>query len=185
MCGMLIQLPNEVWMDILDWLRGYRFILAFSQIGDRQFNEIVQHWLHKWTKNVCIDLDIKSLFFPYYKPETPMRSRACLFNLTERMWGHGHWSPLGFPFAEGPMPENMDFRQINIEFLDAKVLTFLRQMQSKFTNIHLHISYKEESESRTESAIGHLMPLLHGIQSVQINYDGRSEERRVGKECRN
>jgi hypothetical protein len=111
------QLPNEVWMDIMDWLRGYRFLLTFSQIGDRQFNEIVQHWLHKWTKNVCIDLDIKSLFFPYYKPETPMRSQACLFNLTERMWGHGHWSPLGFPFAEGPMPENMDFRQINIEWV--------------------------------------------------------------------
>jgi len=51
-------LPVEVWMDILDWFIPHRkkVALKFSQIGigDRQFSGVVQHWLHKCTKNIQI-----------------------------------------------------------------------------------------------------------------------------------
>jgi hypothetical protein len=45
-------------MEILDWLRCHRVELAwkFSQLGDRQFSDICQHWLHDYKRN-AIELD--------------------------------------------------------------------------------------------------------------------------------
>ena len=64
---MLIQLPPEVWLDILQWLIQHRSCVAekFSQLADRQFSNLCQFWLHEYMKNVHMN----AIFCLKYGPD--------------------------------------------------------------------------------------------------------------------
>ena len=121
---MLIQLPDRVWMDILDWLRAHRRKLAikFNKFGDRTFADICQHWLHEHVQNVQLGI--------------------LHIDLIGRLnvWRNGYgWRPV--PIADVPMPENITaFQEIRIQYLDPRVFNFLRQILAKNHNINHSIN---------------------------------------------
>jgi hypothetical protein len=101
------QLPAEVWMDVLDWLRGHRreFAAKCDQLGDRRFSQICQCWLHEHTKNVQLGcLRIESL--KQFNKDARVEEVAVLNTLAADQ--DGSCSPIRVPFAEFPMPENIN-----------------------------------------------------------------------------
>ena len=130
---MLIKIPLDIWRDIFDWLsKGDRRQLApkFNKIGDAEFSDICQKWLHEWTKNVRLG---NILILP---PSTnELLKSAYLLVKTAYMYcpdrvDNNTGNDLTLPFAEVPMPDNIvDFNAIECRYLDANVLQLLHHIQ--------------------------------------------------------
>lgn len=156
---MLIKLPNEVWMDILDWLRQNRREMArkFSALGDRRFSVICQHWLHKYILNVRLGT-------MWIDDET--RANVAIMRMLN--WPNSGGGPPTtlVQFADVPVPENVStFRGIHICYLDFTVLAFLQAMSPLLSRSQVHLSIvcsAGESLNSTLTTLGHLLPLLGG-----------------------
>ena len=110
---MQIQLSIDVWMDVLDWLRGYRRELAekCNQLGDRMFvNDICGLWLHKRCTNVKLG--------PLIIEAKDVSAKDGL-STSKKRGQLGVWKSSTYvqvPFAEVPMPENITaFSSVRIE----------------------------------------------------------------------
>jgi hypothetical protein len=96
-------------MDVLDWLRALRRQLAAksNKLGDRTFNEFLQHWLHKYTRNVQLGyLEINS--FAVFDCCGRLEKRAELYSLKmHSVCGKKVETRVRVPFADVPLPENI------------------------------------------------------------------------------
>ena len=110
------QLPIEVWMEILDFLRGHRRELAakFNQFGDYMFSEFYQHWLHKYTKNVRLGLltiEREIMFNKEGKEESNGLLKVCFplvrWYQAKRVISDRDHRRFKVPFADVPLPENV------------------------------------------------------------------------------
>jgi hypothetical protein len=110
------QLSIDVWMDVLDFLRGYRRELAekCNQLGDRMFvNDICGLWLHKRCSNVKLGfLEIEANDVSSKDGLSQPKKRGQL-----SVWkSYSTNLPVQVPFAEVPMPENITtFSSLRIE----------------------------------------------------------------------
>jgi hypothetical protein len=109
------QLPLEAWMEILEWLRGYRRQLAakINQLGDRTFVEICQHWLHKYSKDVQLgELWINyEIMFNNFDGELGKIPRL-MVSIEDEPY------KVKVPFAQVPMPANITgFVALHIRYI--------------------------------------------------------------------
>ena len=97
---MLIQLPIEVWMDILDWLRGHRRELAekCEQTKDKTFSEILQIWLHKCSRNIQLSRLLIAPKAVCYKEGAFNKYEGRLV----RMQGSNYLDSVPVPFTDVP-----------------------------------------------------------------------------------
>ena len=171
---MLIKISFDIWRDVFDCLSltdRQGLAIKFNELGDREFSELYQKWLHEWTKNVCL------------RPLRITREKAAK-SIQEEQHGSlenvnmelAHLRCLGqaqaVPFAETELPDNIqDFKEIELWYLDATVLQFLRRMMPLFHDVNLDIIYDDDEDSfeASRTALGHLLPLFtRGIEIVSL-----------------
>jgi hypothetical protein len=190
---ILSKLSIDVWRDVFDFLgpTERKHLALISEIGDREFCDFCQKWLHEWTKNVQLG---ELLISP--PPTTKWvriggrleRDDEVKLAILQRLATQTSlWIPrrkIPVPFAELEMPENIQgFKEIelrlaiipylsklsilglqfcNFSYLDSTALQFLRRMQSLFHDVYLSVSCREEELEATRIVIDHLLPLLTG-----------------------
>ena len=167
---MLICLPAEVWKEILGWLRPHRgeVALKFSQLGDRQFSAIYQHWLHQWIKNVELGwLTICSARQGI--PISPTLTNWSVGYVKAIMRCNNNWEKI-VPFAKVEVPANIrDFPGITINYFDTAALQFLHRLKPLLVNVHLDIDCYNSESKVAAIVLDHLLPLLNGIETIVCN----------------
>ena len=157
---MLIKIVIDTWRDIFDFLHPKdrrQLAQKFNVLGDREFSDICQLWLHEWTKNVRL-----GIIFIHHRSEA---AHLQCYNPDTGQW-------LFAPFADVPKPANiMDFRRIRFDFMDTTVLQFAHQIQPIFHNgVYLRVFCDQKTLEASRIAICHLIPFLSGgIETFYIN----------------
>ena len=153
----LAVMDDFAWRDVFDFVSlidDRKKVALISGFGDRKFSGICQKWLHEWAKDIRIDI------LSIYKNDNG-----------ELVALNGKLDKVAL--ADTELPANIcDFREIEIHFMDSKVLQFLRRMQPLFRGVKLHVRtcQDEESLEATRTMLGHMLPLITGgIEAVRLN----------------
>ena len=163
-----INLPNETWLEIFDWLIPDRKEVAakFSELGDFQFSVICQHWLHEHIRNV-------RLGYLHICSDAPAKQRPTIDNnLVLRCSpdpGNVRWETV--PIAQTPLPDNIvDIKTIRISFLNPEALAFLGRLQPLLTKVHLDVqAWDPETRGRLLAGIRHILPLCRGVGGISCH----------------
>ena len=166
---MLIKISIDTWRDIFDFfLPGDRRQLALklNELGDREFSDICQKWLHEWTKNVCFG-PIQIIVNPPPTPNVESAPYLQCWDQTGRSWKQE-----AVPFADVELPDNIQtFEEIQLTFLDPTVLQFLHRMHPLFRSVNLRVQCEDDSLEESRAVLVHLLPLLTsgGIETVSLD----------------
>ena len=142
---MRIKIVIDIWRDVFDFLSladRKQLALKFNELGDREFSDLCQKWLHEWTKNVCFH---KIFIGPF---------------------------EVNRPFADVELPDNVQtFKAIRlwqIGYLETPALHFLQRLQPLFHDVILEVYCTQFNLVPAHNVLDSVLPLLSSIEMLSL-----------------
>nr|CAD2177421.1 unnamed protein product [Meloidogyne enterolobii] len=162
---MKLDLPLNIWMDILALLTRQEIASLAEEFSDRRFCTILACYLHRYGLITLPTLRFDCSTYGARRQSAP----------TIHAW-HGRGWDSELPLAEAPLPVNIrNFTSLEICYFDSKVAQFVQRMSPIFNNVVINLvsdskvgGTKKINNKKQFEVLRHLLPSINSIEGIRI-----------------